>query len=135
MDLRLLDVEPTEDERAAIDALLGEPSSRWDGGARDDPEGAHYSEGGHEVRERRHLLLPALHALQARAGWLSEGGLNYVCTRLGVPPAEAWSVATFYALLATAPRPRRVLHVCDDIACRTRGALRIIDDLERTVGP
>ena len=54
----------------------------------------------------RHLLLPALQALQARVGWISEGGLGYVCDRLNVPPADAWGVATFYALLATSPRPR-----------------------------
>ena len=39
-----------------------------------------------------------------------------------VPPADAYGVATFYALLSTVPRPRRVLHVCDDIACRCKGA-------------
>ena len=59
-------------------------------------------------------------ALQARVGWISETGLEYVCVRLDVPPADAWGVATFYALLSTTPRPRRVLHVCDDIACRAR---------------
>ena len=31
-------------------------------------------------------------------------------------------MATFYAQLATSPRPRRVVHVCDDVACRARGA-------------
>ena len=49
---------------------------------------------------------PRLQALQARVGWISEGGLGYVCDRLNVPPADAWGVATFYALLATSPRPR-----------------------------
>ena len=34
--------------------------------------------GGREAREQRHLLLPALHALQAGVGWISRGGLNYV---------------------------------------------------------
>ena len=57
----------------------------------------------------RHLLLPALQALQARVGWISKGGLGYICDRLNVPPADAWGVATFYALLATSPRPRRVV--------------------------
>src|ERR1051325_2156489 len=87
------------------------------------------------ARARRHLLLPALEALQARAGWISEGGLNYVCTRLSVPPAEAWGVATFYALLSTTPRPKRVLHVCDDIACKCRGADELIESLIKRVGP
>ena len=58
----------------------------------------------------------------------------YVCARLTVPPAEAWGVATFYGLLATTPRPRRVLHVCDDIACRTRGAPAVLAALEAKVG-
>ena len=50
--------------------------------------------------ERRDLLLPVLHALQAGVGWISEGGLNYVCERLQVPPAEAYGVATFYAMFS-----------------------------------
>ena len=49
----------------------------------------------------------------------------YLCRRLSVPPAEAWGVATFYGLFSTTQRARRVLHVCDDIACRTRGAKEI----------
>ncbi len=35
-------------------------------------------------------------------GWISEGGLNYVCERLTVPPAEAYGVATFYAMFSVA---------------------------------
>jgi NADH-quinone oxidoreductase subunit F len=81
------------------------------------------------------LLLPALQALQSHVGWISETGLEYVCTRLGVPPADAWGVATFYALLSTTPRAPRVLHVCDDVACRCKGAVEVIEQLERTVGP
>ncbi len=80
----------------------------------------------------RHYLLPALQALQARVGWISEGGLGYLCDRLNVPPADAWGVATFYALLATSPRPTRVVHVCDDIACKCRGADQLIAELERS---
>ncbi len=135
MDLKLLDAMPSEEERHVIDALLGPPPSQWEGGARGGAFDAHVAFGGHEARARRHLLLPALVALQERVGWLSEGGLNYVCERLTVPPADAWGVATFYALLATSPRPRRVLHVCDDIACRARGAKELAAELERTVGP
>jgi len=82
----------------------------------------------------RHQLLPALHAAQARVGWISEGALNHICNRLSVPPAEAYGVASFYAMFALAPRARRVVHVCDDIACRTRGAEAICKTLEQRVG-
>ena len=135
MDLRLPEVEPSAEERAAVDALLGAPSSAWDGGPRGDPVDAHVAYGGEAVRAKRHLLLPALQAVQSRVGWISEGALGYVCRRLDVPPAEAWGVATFYALLGVTPRPRRVLHVCDDIACRAKGARKLCDALEQRVGP
>ena len=123
MDLRQLEAEPTAEEREAIDARLG-----------DDPEraGTHFAAGFR--RGRRHLLLPALQAAQAGVGFISEGALGYICKRLEVPPADAHGVATFYALLSLEPRPRRVLHVCDDIACRCRGANELIADLERTTG-
>jgi NADH-quinone oxidoreductase subunit F len=135
MDLRLPEVEPSAEERAAVDALLGAPTSAWDGGARGSLVDAHVAYGGEATRARRHLLLPALEAVQSRVGWISEGALGYVCRRLDVPPAEAWGVATFYALLGVTPRPRRVLHVCDDIACRARGAHELCDALEQRVGP
>ncbi len=68
--------------------------------------------------DRRHLLLPSLHALQDAVGWISPEALAELCERLEVPRAEAFGVATFYALLRTEAGPRTVVHVCDDIACR-----------------
>src|SRR6185436_15592150 len=135
MDLHLHGAVPTDEEKDAVDALLGAPTSAWDGGERGSLRDAHTASGGHEQRQRRHLLLPALQSLQARVGWISESGLEYVCLRLGVPPADAWGVATFYALLSTTPRAPRVLHVCDDVVCRCKGANELIAELERTVGP
>ena len=134
MDLRLLEAKASPVERAAIDALLGPPHSGWDGGARTARD-AHTADGGHAARDQRHLLLPAFHAVTARVGWVSEGAFNYICERLTVPPAEAYGVITFYALLSTDPRPARVVHVCDDIACRAAGAKAICSELEKAAGP
>jgi NADH-quinone oxidoreductase subunit F len=134
VDLRFHDAQPSAAERAAIDALVGAPQSGWDGGARrarDD----HTASGGHAARDQRHLLLPAFHAVTSRVGWVSEGAFNYICQRLTVPPAEAYGVITFYALLSTVPRPPRVVHICDDIACRARGANAICRALEQSAGP
>ncbi|HET9851572.1 MAG TPA: NADH-ubiquinone oxidoreductase-F iron-sulfur binding region domain-containing protein, partial [Candidatus Limnocylindrales bacterium] len=49
--------------------------------------------------------------------------------------AEAYGVATFYALFATKARPPTVAHVCDDIACRLAGAEDVCADLTRALGP
>jgi NADH-quinone oxidoreductase subunit F len=135
MDLRLVPhAEPTEAERVALDAVLGPATSPWEGGARVDGRG-NTAATGHEARARRHLLLPALWALQERVGWISPGGLNEVCRRLTVPPADAYGVASFYALLALEPQPARVVHVCDDVACRCRGAEELVAQLEERFGP
>ncbi|MFI5372992.1 MAG: NAD(P)H-dependent oxidoreductase subunit E, partial [Candidatus Eisenbacteria bacterium] len=63
------------------------------------------------------------------------GGLTYVCRRLTIPPAEAYGVATFYAMFSVEPRPQTVVHVCDDIACRVNGAKELCASLETSVGP
>ena len=122
--------EATAEERAAVDALLGPPETGWDGGERTvlDLRVSRAPE------TRRTELLPALHALQGAVGWISPGGLNYVCERLTVPPAEAYGVATFYAMFSVDRQPSSVVHVCDDLACRVRGGAQLADRLEAEVG-
>jgi NADH-quinone oxidoreductase subunit F len=133
VDLRLTTTPPADAEREAVDSILGPPASAWVGGARGTD--GHAAVGGHAARSQRHLLLPALHSLQSRVGWISPAGLGYLCRRLTIPPAEAYGVASFYALFALEPRPPVVAHVCTDIACMCRGSGELVAELERTVGP
>jgi NADH-quinone oxidoreductase subunit F len=135
MDLHVIGPLASPAERAAVDGVLGPPESSWVGGPRRPGVEGHAARGGHTTRARRSELLPALHAVQDRIGWISQPALNYISRRLAVPPAEAYGVATFYALYATKPRPPVMAHVCDDIACRLAGAERICEDLGRAVGP
>jgi NADH-quinone oxidoreductase subunit F len=114
MDLHFTADEPDADETAAVDARLdGFPLNG----------------------DRRQYLLPVFHAIQDRKGWVSPGALNYACRRLDVPPAEAFGVADFYALFQTRPHPPVTVHVCDDIACRTRGAEALCAEVEAMLGP
>ena len=126
--------EATDQERAAVDALLGAPASGWEGADRTAGD-LRWARGGRAARDRRELLLPALHAVNDRIGWISEGALDYVCRRLTVPPAEAYGVATFYSLFSVTPRPATVLHVCTDLACAAKGSAQLCAGLEREFGP
>jgi len=118
MDLRTTEAPASEAERDAVDGVLGPPDSGWAGGERTPVDG-HVAIGGLSLaRSRRHLLLPALHAVQERVGWITLPALGYLCQRLDLPPAEAYGVASAYALLAFEPGPPVVVHVCDDVACR-----------------
>jgi NADH-quinone oxidoreductase subunit F len=46
-----------------------------------------------------------------------------------------YGVATFYALFSVQPRQPRVLHVCNDLACRCAGSDKLIDVLRERIGP
>ena len=121
-----MEAEPSPAERAAVDAVVGQPTGSDQRRARPD---------GPWVRALRPLLLPALHAVQDEVGWISPGALNHICQRLSVPPAEAYGVATFYAMFSVQPRAPRVAHVCDDIACAPAGGEAIARELAATLGP
>jgi len=135
VDLHLTEDKASPEEEAAVDAALeklaSSPGEATPLGATD----GHARSNGLPARSKRHLLLPVLQAIQERLGWISPGALNYASLQLGVPPAEAHGVASFYELFSLTPRPPVVAHVCDDIACMTRGAGALCGDLERKLGP
>ncbi len=130
MDLHLTDARANAEERAAVDSELGVPESGRQGDERHIEDAQADSRGG-----RRHKLLPVLHAIQNRMGWISHGALNYVALRLDVAPAEIYGVASFYGMFSLQPRPPVVAHVCDDIACFTRGSVQLCVQLEDKLGP
>jgi NADH-quinone oxidoreductase subunit F len=115
MDLHFTADEPTPEEQVTVEACL-----------------ANLSVDGNGLRQ---YLLPVFHALQGRVGWISPGALNFVCRRLDVPPAEAFGVASFYALFQTRPHPPVTVHVCDDVGCTPRGTESLCANLAATLGP
>jgi NADH-quinone oxidoreductase subunit F len=131
LDLHLTNARATEEERAAVDSELGAPSS--------DGSSAVARRNGYErysgPSSGRDRLLPVLHAIQNRIGWISPGAVNYAAERLNIAPAEIHGVASFYGMFSLSPRPPIVTHVCDDIACLTRGAEKLCSELEQKLGP
>jgi NADH-quinone oxidoreductase subunit F len=107
MDLKTRGGPVTDAERESIEAVLGPES-----------DGSHDRRRGHAMRARRHLLLPTLHAVNDRVGWISPEAIDLIAERLDVSPAEIHGVVTFYGLFDTSPRLGRQMHVCVDLACR-----------------
>jgi NADH-quinone oxidoreductase subunit F len=127
MDLKVGSARATDVERAAVDSLLGPAPEAARGLVREDgvrDAADHFlARGGAALRELRPLLLPALHAVNDRVGWISRGAINYIAERLDVAPAEIYGVASFYALFSMDERPARQVHVCVDLTCRAAGGL------------
>jgi NADH-quinone oxidoreductase subunit F len=133
VDLRIDETEPSAAERDAVDRALGAPSSGWAGGDRSASE-LQSSSGGHVARGQRDRLLDTLHAVNDRVGWISPAALDYISRRLTIPPAEAYAVATFYALFSTRPRRARLVHVCTDLACQAKGSQTLCTAVEDRLG-
>lgn len=132
MDIHLTSERPTDVEKAAIDAVLGESQSGWEGGQRVIVEDGRIAV---RLSVPRDQLLPVLHAVQARVGWIGAGAINHIALRMNLPPAEIYGVASFYGMFSLEPRSPVVVRVCDDIACMTRGAHELCSALEKQLGP
>lgn len=72
-------------------------------------------------------LLPILHAIQDRFGYVPEEAVPVVAKVLNLSRAEVHGVVTFYHFFRSKPAGRQTLYVCRAEACQSMGAR----DLER----
>lgn len=67
-------------------------------------------------------LLPILHALQDRLGFVPPAALPSIARALNLSRAEVHGVVSFYHHFRTVPPRGRVLQICRAEACRAMGA-------------
>jgi NADH:ubiquinone oxidoreductase subunit E len=85
--------------------------------------------------DRRSAAIPALHAAQAVHGYCSPEAIDQVATVMALTPAYLTSVATFYDMLETAPRPMHSdVFVCTNISCSLLGADELFDAMVEAAG-
>jgi NADH-quinone oxidoreductase subunit E len=85
--------------------------------------------------DRRSAVIPALHAAQTMHGWCSPEALDQVAAVMQLTPAYLTSVATFYDMFETEPRPlHHDVYVCTNISCSLRGADDIYDAMIEAAG-
>ncbi len=78
--------------------------------------------------DRRSAAIPALHAAQAVHGYCSPQAIDQVAAVMALTPAYLTSVATFYDMLETFPRPPHDdVYVCTNISCSLLGADELFD--------
>jgi NADH-quinone oxidoreductase subunit E len=84
-----------------------------------------------EHEEESGALLGILEDVQAANShkFLSLETLRYVAAKTGIPPAQVYSVATFYALFNLEPQGDNVVCVCRGTACHTRGSRDLLAKL------
>jgi NADH-quinone oxidoreductase subunit E len=80
------------------------------------------------------VLIQLLLEMQRELNWIPKEAVKKIAERLKIPMSEVYRVASFYTALSLKPRGKYVVRVCAGTACYVRGAQRILDSAERTLG-
>jgi NADH-quinone oxidoreductase subunit E len=79
-------------------------------------------------------IIAILQDIQDEVNYLPEDALRYLAHTLDIPLSKVCSLATFYRAFSLQPRGKHVIHVCLGTACHVRGAVRVLEAVERTLG-
>ncbi len=83
---------------------------------------------------KRSALIPILHEVQARDGYLTQEALEEVARYLGLHPMEVAETASFYDLLHLRPVGRFEILYCHNLSCTLGGGERVLAHLEKALG-
>ncbi|WP_116946972.1 NADH-quinone oxidoreductase subunit NuoE [Jiangella endophytica] len=84
--------------------------------------------------EPRSALLPMLHLVQSRQGYVTPEGIELCAEVLDITEAEVAAVATFYTMYKRRPVGEYHVGVCTNTLCAIMGGDAIWDDLSEYLG-
>jgi len=79
-------------------------------------------------------LIPLLHRVQEKLGYLPFAVQEVIADRLGLSLIQVYGVVSFYHFFTTTPRGKHELKVCMGTACFVRHAQRLIETVQQTLG-
>ena len=75
-------------------------------------------------------MLPILHGLQGRFGYIDRAVFPLIADALNVSLAEVHGVVSFYHDFRNAPAGRHILRICRAEACQSMGVESLVDHLQ-----
>jgi NADH-quinone oxidoreductase E subunit len=82
----------------------------------------------------RSAVMPSLYIAQQEEGYITQEGLQAVADAIGMTVADVESVATFYTMYLQQQPGKKVIKVCNSIACYLRGCDGLVEHLEQRLG-
>ncbi len=76
-------------------------------------------------------LLAIMQDVQDQERYLPREAMDRIAEQLEVPVARVYQMATFFESFHLEPRGKHICTVCMGTACHVRGALRLVEELER----
>jgi NADH-quinone oxidoreductase subunit E len=87
-----------------------------------------------EYKSNTGQLISILQDVQAEFHYLPKETLTQVSDTMNIPLSRVYSVATFFKAFSLKPRGKHLIDVCLGTACHVRGAPKLLDQIERSLG-
>ena len=84
-----------------------------------------------DYREQIWALIPLLHEIQEKLGYIPPEAIPRIASGLGLFPGQVQGVVTFYTQFYTTPRGKNIVRVCRGTACHVRGGKTIMKLVKR----
>ncbi len=78
----------------------------------------------------KEYVIEMMQDIQERFRFISVTAIDHLCSRLLVPKAHLYHIATFYKSFSLEPKGKTIIQVCMGTACHVKGSARIIDTFE-----
>lgn len=82
----------------------------------------------------RSAIMSALTIAQQEKKWLSPDVIEFVADYIGIPPVQAYEVATFYNMYDLKPVGKYKLQVCTNLPCALQGGVNTAEYLKKKLG-
>ncbi|MFH2003115.1 MAG: NADH-quinone oxidoreductase subunit NuoE [Planctomycetota bacterium] len=79
-------------------------------------------------------LIPALHLIQDRFGYIPDASIDQVSVLVDVPPAEILGTLSFYTMFRRKPSGRFHINICKNLSCTLAGSRQFLAHLEEKLG-
>jgi NADH-quinone oxidoreductase E subunit len=83
---------------------------------------------------KKQAIMPLLHLVQERDGWISLEAETWIAEKCGVTPAYVHGVSTFYTMYRTVPAGKHMLQVSTTISCMMRGCDTVLEHIQKKLG-
>jgi NADH-quinone oxidoreductase subunit E len=81
----------------------------------------------------RGQLVSILQDIQTEYYYLPKEALIQVSETMDIPVSQVYNMATFFRAFSLEPRGKHLMNVCLGTACHVRGAIRILEKIERSL--
>ncbi len=84
--------------------------------------------------QKRSAVMPLLYIAQEETKFVTQQAVDWVASKLDMPPVQVWEVATFYTMYYKKPVGQYHVQICRTLPCALRGARKVSEYFHKRLG-